>query len=118
MKPGSPWPRKCKLGRYPLQKQPFPRECSQLAVNTVKLLSAKSCSSSLLETLTKKSVVSSQPEKLVRRSEADIRAYAKSPAAKKASALLQENIRKHGLEPSAADLKEIPELTDEELSRM
>ena len=67
---------------------------------------------------TKKSAVSSQPEKPVRRSEADIRAYAKSPAAKKASALLQENIRKHGLEPSAADLREIPELTDEELSKL
>lgn len=67
---------------------------------------------------TKKSAASSQFEKLTRRSEADIRAYAKSPAAKKASALLQENIRKHGLEPSAADLKEITTLTDEELSRM
>ena len=63
----------------------------------------------------KKTAGSSQPEKLVRRSEADIRAYAKSPAAKKASERLRTHIRKNGGEPSAADLKEIPELTDEEL---
>jgi hypothetical protein len=74
-----------------------------------KLLSVKSYSSYSPGDIMKmkKSTASSQPEKLTRRSEADIRAYAKSPAAKKASALLQENIRKQGLEPPAADLREI-----------
>ncbi len=67
---------------------------------------------------TKKSAASSQPERLVRRSAADIRAYAKSPAAKEASARLRDHIRKHGGEPSAADLKEVPELTEEDMSRM
>jgi uncharacterized protein (DUF4415 family) len=65
---------------------------------------------------TKKSVESSQPERLVRKSEADIRAYAKSPAAKEASARLREHVRATGGEPTAEDLKAIPELTDEELS--
>lgn len=51
-------------------------------------------------------------------SEDDIRAYAKSPAAKEASDRLEANIRNRGLEPSAADLKEIPALTDEELASM
>lgn len=51
-----------------------------------------------------KSATSSQPEKLVRRSAADIRAYAKSPAAKEASAELRAHIRKHGEEPSADQL--------------
>jgi uncharacterized DUF497 family protein len=41
----------------------------------------------------KKVAVSSQPERLVRRSEADIRAYAKSPAAKEASEHLRAHIR-------------------------
>jgi uncharacterized protein (DUF4415 family) len=59
----------------------------------------------------KKSAVSSQ---LVRRSEADIRAYSKSPKFKADA----ERSRSFGPEPSAADLKEIPELTDEELAGM
>jgi uncharacterized protein (DUF4415 family) len=66
----------------------------------------------------KKSAGSSQPERLIRRSEADIRAYAKSDATKEASKRLREHIRKHGLDPSPEDLKEIPALTDEELDRM
>jgi uncharacterized protein (DUF4415 family) len=62
----------------------------------------------------KKSAASSQPEKLIRRSEADIRAYSKS-AKFKADA---GRSRSFGLEPTAADLKEIPTLTDEELAGM
>lgn len=61
-----------------------------------------------------KSAASSQPAKLVRKSASDIRRYAKSDEAKLASARL----RSFGDGPTAADLEEIPELTDEELSRM
>lgn len=60
---------------------------------------------------TRKSAVSSQREKLVRRSAADIRAYSQSPEAKEHAV----RARSFGPEPSAADLEEIPELTDEEL---
>jgi uncharacterized protein (DUF4415 family) len=67
---------------------------------------------------TKTSAASSQPEKLTRKSEGDIRAYAKSSAAKEAHERLQAHIRKHGPEPSAADLKDLPALTDEELAKM
>ncbi len=63
---------------------------------------------------TKTSVASSQPGKLIRRSEADIRKYAKSAAAKETS----KRLRALGPDPTEADLKEIPLLTDEELSRM
>ena len=56
----------------------------------------------------KKSAASSQPERLIRRSEADIRAYAKSDAAKESSKRLREHLRKHGGEPSPEDLKDIP----------
>lgn len=56
----------------------------------------------------KKPAASSQPERLIRRSEADIRAYAKSDAAKEASKRLREHIREHGGEPSSEDLKDIP----------
>jgi uncharacterized protein (DUF4415 family) len=62
----------------------------------------------------KKPVASSQPAKLVRKSEADIRAYINSPKFKADA----ERSRSFGPDPSAADLKEIPALTDEELSRM
>ena len=61
---------------------------------------------------TKQSAASSQPERLTRKSEADIRAYAKSPAAKLASGRYREHLRKHGGEPSAADLREIPLLPE------
>lgn len=64
----------------------------------------------------KKVVVSSQPERLVKRSEADMRAYIKSPKFKKDGARLEAHLRKNGGEPSAEDLKEIPELTAKELS--
>ncbi len=57
-------------------------------------------------------------EKLVRRSAADIREYAKSTAAKEASAHLSEHNRKHGAGPSEADLKAIPELTDEAIAAL
>jgi uncharacterized protein (DUF4415 family) len=72
------------------------------------------CSSSLQGELmkTKKSPASSRPGKLIRRSEADIRAYAKSSAAKETSARL----RARGAEPTAADMKDVP-LFDGTLSR-
>ena len=63
---------------------------------------------------TKKSAASSQPVKLIRRSEADIRRYAKSPEAKATS----ERLRALGPEPTAKDLKEIPVLTDAQLASM
>jgi len=63
----------------------------------------------------KKVVGSSQPGKLVRRSEADIRRYIKSAKCKEDSARLEAHTRKYGGEPSPADLKEMPEMTDEEL---
>lgn len=62
---------------------------------------------------TKRSTVSSRRGSLVVKSEADIRAWFKTPEAK-------EEIRrskKSGFEPSAASLKAIPELTDEELAK-
>lgn len=62
----------------------------------------------------KKSAASSRPEKLIRRSESDIRAYTKS-AKFKADA---EQSRLRGPDPTEADLKEIPLLTEEELNRM
>ena len=63
---------------------------------------------------TSKSAASSRRGKLVVKSEQDIRDYIKSPEFKKAA----ERSKAMGPDPSAADLKEIPELTDEELSRM
>jgi uncharacterized protein (DUF4415 family) len=66
----------------------------------------------------KESAASSRPERLTKRSEADIRAYAKSAAAKEDSKRLREHLRKHGGEPSPKDLKEIPPLTDEALTAM
>lgn len=56
----------------------------------------------------------SQPEKLVRKSAADIQAYIKS-AKFQADA---ERSRARGPDPTAKDLEEIPELTDAELSSM
>jgi uncharacterized protein (DUF4415 family) len=52
----------------------------------------------------KKSAASSRPEKLIRKSEVDIRAYAKSAAAKETS----RRLRARGPEPSAEDMKDIP----------
>jgi uncharacterized protein (DUF4415 family) len=63
---------------------------------------------------TRKSVGSSRPEKLVRKSGADIRAYVNSPEAKEHSA----RARSFGPDPTPADLEEIPELTEEELASM
>jgi len=62
----------------------------------------------------KKSAESSRPEKLIRRSESDIRAYIKS-AKFKADA---ERSRASDPDPTEEDLKEIPLLTDEELKGM
>lgn len=62
---------------------------------------------------TKKSVASSQPVKLIRRSESDIRRYAKSPEAKATS----ERLRALGSDPPK-DLEEIPALTEAQLSSM
>jgi uncharacterized protein (DUF4415 family) len=77
-------------------------------------LSVKSCSSSLRggNMKTKKSAASSRPGKLIRKSEADIRKYAKSTAATTAS----KRLRARGTEPDAADLKEMPTLTPGELN--
>lgn len=66
----------------------------------------------------RKSAASSRPERLIRRSEADIRAYVKSEKFNQDAVHLREHLRKHGGEPSPADLKEIPVLTDEELNRL
>lgn len=63
---------------------------------------------------TRKSAGSSRPEKLVRKSAADIRAYMNSPEAKEHAA----RSRSFGSDPTVADLEEIPELTDEELASM
>jgi uncharacterized protein (DUF4415 family) len=60
----------------------------------------------------KKSAESSSPEKLIRKSERDIRAYIKSPKFKADA----ERSRARG--PTEEDLKEIPLLTDEELKGM
>jgi uncharacterized protein (DUF4415 family) len=57
-------------------------------------------------------------QKLAPRSEADIRKYAKSPAAKQASQRLRAHLAKHGGEPSAEDLEEIPAISEQELARM
>jgi len=67
-----------------------------------------------MKTKPRKSAASSQPGKLTRRSEADIRTYAKSAAAKETS----KRLGARGAEPSAEDLKDIPVLTAEELRRM
>lgn len=56
----------------------------------------------------KKAAASSQPARLIRRSEADIRRYTKSAKFKKDSAALRKHLRAHGGEPSPDDLKEIP----------
>jgi uncharacterized protein (DUF4415 family) len=61
---------------------------------------------------TNKSAASFQPGQLTRRSDADIRKYAKSSAAKETS----KRLRARGLEPTAADLKDIPALTPTELN--
>jgi len=61
---------------------------------------------------TKNDAGSSQPGKLVVRSEADIRRFAKSPAAN----AMAGRLKAKGAGPSTADLEEIPELTDEELA--
>ena len=65
-----------------------------------------------------KSVGLFRPGSLTKRSESDIKAYAKSATARKASARLREHMRLHGPEPSEEDLAENPVLTDEELRRM
>ena len=65
-----------------------------------------------------KAVESSPPGSLTRKSASDIRAYAKSPAAKQASKRLRQHMRDHGSEPSSEDLTENPVLADEELRRM
>ena len=62
----------------------------------------------------KKSAASSRPEKLTRRSEADIRAYIKSPKFRADA----ERSRASGHDPSAKDLKEIPVLTRAELNAL
>jgi hypothetical protein len=62
----------------------------------------------------KKSAASSRPEKLIRRSEADVRAYIKSPKFRADA----ERSRASGRDPSAKDLKEIPMLTTVELNTL
>jgi len=61
-----------------------------------------------------KPAASSRPEKLIRRSESDIRAYIKSPKCRADA----ERSRARGPDPTTEDLKEIPVLTEEELRRM
>ncbi|HZS54311.1 MAG TPA: BrnA antitoxin family protein [Bryobacteraceae bacterium] len=62
----------------------------------------------------KRLAASSRRGKLIVKSDADIRAFAKSPAAK----AMSERLRAQGPEPSAKDLEEIPALTDDQLARM
>jgi uncharacterized protein (DUF4415 family) len=62
----------------------------------------------------KKSAASSQSERLKRRSEADIRAYIKSPKFKADA----ERSRAGGLDPSAKDPKKIPVLTPAHLNAL
>lgn len=66
----------------------------------------------------KKSVASSQRGQLIRRSASDIRNYAESDQAQKASAQLRQHLAKHDGEPSAEDLVEIPALSEKELAAM
>jgi len=63
---------------------------------------------------TKRSAASSQPEKLIRKSEADIRAYINSPKFQADA----KRSRARGPDPTAKDLEEIPELTDAQLTSM
>ena len=67
---------------------------------------------------TRNAAASSRRERLVVKSEEDIRAYAKSPEAKAASKRLRAHLAKHRGEPSREDLAEIAELTDEELAAL
>lgn len=53
-------------------------------------------------------------ESSVRRSDAEVKKYAKSAEARATS----KRLRANGPDPSAADLKEIPELTPEQLNAM
>lgn len=62
----------------------------------------------------KQSAASSRREKLVVRSEADIRNYARSAEAKR----IGERLKASGPDPSEADLREVPELSDERLAAM
>jgi len=62
----------------------------------------------------KKSAASSRPEKLTRRSEADIRAYIKSPKFKADA----KRSRVRGPNPSAEDLIEIPMPTTADLNAL
>jgi uncharacterized protein (DUF4415 family) len=62
----------------------------------------------------KRTAASSQREKLVRRSEDDIRKYAKSSAARD----IAKRLRASGSEPSAKDLSDMPALTDDQLRKM
>ena len=62
--------------------------------------------------ITKRSVESSQPERLVRKSDEDIQRYIRSPKFQKDVA----RSKARGPDPTAEDLADIPELTDEELA--
>jgi uncharacterized protein (DUF4415 family) len=63
---------------------------------------------------TKRSIESSQQEKLTQKSVADIRRFLKSPRAK----AMARRLRASGPDPSPADLEEIPTLSDEELAAL
>ena len=62
----------------------------------------------------KQSAGSSRREKLVVRSEADIRNYSKSPGAK----AIAKRLKAAGSLPTEADLKRIPELSEKQLAGM
>ena len=70
-----------------------------------------------MRTKPKQSAESSPRERLVGKSEEDIRSYSKSPKLKRDSERLRQHLRKHGGEPSTEDLAEIPALTEEELKQ-
>jgi uncharacterized protein (DUF4415 family) len=63
---------------------------------------------------TKPAAASSRREKLVVRSEANIRRYIKSPKAKRDATLASAG----GPDPTARDLRQIPELTSSQLARL
>ena len=67
---------------------------------------------------TKRAAASSRRERLVVKSDADIRRYVKSPKLERDSKRLEAHLRKHGGDPSREDLKEMPSLSRTELARM
>lgn len=62
----------------------------------------------------KKSVASSRPERLVRKSVEDIKRFGKTADAK----AMTKRLKERGPDPTAADLQDIPEITDEQFQTL